>query len=107
MRPSPRFSAAVLVVLVAILGCNVISGPLTTADPSTDTSSTTAVTPETIPDAVDSSIQPTDLAWIYDTPYDPINLTTTPDDSHQATAVIPVEGGTLTATVCYILARVE
>jgi len=54
MRPSPRFSAAVLVVVVAILGCNVISGPLTTADPSTDTSSTTAVTPETIPDAVDS-----------------------------------------------------
>jgi len=44
------------------------------------------------------------LAWIYDTPYDPINLTTTPDDSHQATAVIPVEGGTLTATVSYILA---
>ena len=98
MKPRPRFSAAVLVVLVAILGCNVISGPSATADPSIDTSSTTAATPETIPDAADSPSQPTDLAWIYEAPYDPINLTTTPDDSHQATAVIPVEGGTLTAT---------
>jgi hypothetical protein len=98
MKPRPRFYAVVLVVLVAILGCNIISGPSATADPSIDTSSTTAATPVTIPDAVDSSSQPTDLAWIYDTPYDPINLTTTPDDSHQTTAVIPIEGGTLTAT---------
>jgi hypothetical protein len=98
MKSRLQSSLVVLVALSIILGCNVTSSPATTADPSADSSSTTAETPETIPAAVDSPSQPTDLAWIYDTPYDPINLTTAPDDSHQATAVIPVEGGTLTAT---------
>ncbi len=53
---------------------------------------------EVAPGPIDSSSQPTDLAWIYDAPYDPINLTTTLDESGMAEAVIPVEGGTLTAT---------
>lgn len=98
MKSSPRLSAIVLVVLAITLGCSVLSSPSITAEPTSDSPSTSTETPGTIPDAVDSPSQPTDLAWIYEAPYDPINLTTTPDDSHQATAVIPVEGGTLTAT---------
>jgi hypothetical protein len=98
MKSRPRFSAVVLVALAITLGCNITSGSLPTADSTSDSPSTSTETPGSIPDAVDSPSQPTDLAWIYDTPYDPINLTATPDDSHQATAVIPVEGGTLTAT---------
>ena len=53
---------------------------------------------EVTPGPIDSPSQPTDLAWIYDAPYDPINLTTTLDESGMAEAVIPVEGGTLMAT---------
>ncbi|HKZ69814.1 MAG TPA: hypothetical protein VJ020_07030, partial [Anaerolineales bacterium] len=92
-------------MLVATLGCNFITGSSITADPTPAASISTAETSapivgasESAPTATNSTSQPTDLAWIYDTPYDPINLTTTLDDSHQATAVIPVEGGTLTAT---------
>lgn len=95
MKLRSQLSTVILVTLVATLGCNFLAGSSITADP-TPTSS--ASTPVSTPDVATSTNQPTDLAWIYDTPYDPINLTTTPDDSHQVTALIPVEGGTLTAT---------
>src|SRR3989304_1856651 len=53
---------------------------------------------EVTPGPIDSPSEPTDLAWIYDAPYAPLNLTTTLDESGMAEAVIPVEGGTRLAT---------
>jgi len=105
MKLRPQLSTVILVTLAVTLGCDFITGSSITADPTpaiaaptAETTAPIAGTSESTPDADNSTSQPTDLAWIYDTPYDPINLTTTLDDSHQATAVIPVEGGTLTAT---------
>jgi len=40
----------------------------------------------------------TDLAWIYDTPYEPIHVTPTLDESSRAEGLISVEGGSLSAT---------
>jgi hypothetical protein len=40
----------------------------------------------------------TDLAWIYDTPYEPINVTPTLDESSRVEGLISVEGGSLSAT---------
>lgn len=86
MRRSRLFSGLALVALAATLGC--------TPDSATSTPGAVGAAPA----LSGSPSQPTDLAWIYDAPYDPINLTTTLDESHQVEGVIPVEGGTLTAT---------
>ncbi len=39
----------------------------------------------------------TDLSWIYDAPYDPINLTVSLDEGRRAEAVMSTEGGSLFA----------
>ncbi len=87
MKRRLLFSVLVLFALAAISGC------------ASDSSEPTTSGATSVPPVLSGTTsQPTDLAWIYDTPYDPINLTITLDESHQAEAVIPVEGGILTAT---------
>jgi hypothetical protein len=45
-----------------------------------------------------SSSSATDLAWIYDTPYEPIHVSPTLDESSRVEGLISVEGGSLSAT---------
>ncbi len=90
MKPRPWLTGVVLLMMAAI-GCTSGSG-------LAGTSNSTPDAPGATPGPINSPGQPTDLAWIYEAPYDPINLTTTLEESGKAEAVIPVEGGMVTAT---------
>lgn len=105
MQLKPHLSTIIRVAMIGTLGCNFITGTSIPASTTPASRAPTAVpstpvpaAPETTPTAANTTGQPTDLAWIYEAPYDPINLTPTLDESRLATALIPVEGGTLTAT---------